>query len=433
MKTIVIIGSGISGLSAAWLLRNKFPHHRILVLEKNAQPGGMLYVARSKGFHFDLGPKGFLTSGEGQWTLQLIQELGLSSKLVYNHPQAKQKFFHVHNKNHLISPQSLMKHGLCSSLLKDLFASKQTISDPSVEAFLRRHCSKKLFSHVIAPFITATKAGRCHLLSAQMHLPELLDREARHGSLVRSYLYDMLSHLISRRTKQHPSQLATLRSGMGSIIPHLVSKSQCILKLQHDVERIVLEPDHAMIKTNQGNFKADLVIFTGSIEQLTQTFSKRSPVLEKLKQYITPWHISCFAMGWHRKQLLKQHGYGILFADRPPLLGCVWNSSIFPETFGNRTCVSFILENRWHQDAAYSHCVAAANELLQISRMPDASALFSPDEGLPQHQPGFLPVREYMLSKLPKYMRIIGQNIYGPGLNHCIASAYQCVESIHSI
>ena len=37
MKSIAIIGSGIAGLSAAWLL-NK--HHRVTLYEAEARPGG---------------------------------------------------------------------------------------------------------------------------------------------------------------------------------------------------------------------------------------------------------------------------------------------------------------------------------------------------------------------------------------------------------
>lgn len=54
MKTIGIIGSGISGLSAAALLAKK--GQKVLVFEKNAQLGGRMRQFEAKGYTFDMGP-----------------------------------------------------------------------------------------------------------------------------------------------------------------------------------------------------------------------------------------------------------------------------------------------------------------------------------------------------------------------------------------
>lgn len=54
MKQVVVIGSGFAGLSAAcFLAREGF---RVLVLEKNEQPGGRARVMHKEGFTFDMGP-----------------------------------------------------------------------------------------------------------------------------------------------------------------------------------------------------------------------------------------------------------------------------------------------------------------------------------------------------------------------------------------
>lgn len=53
-KNIVVIGSGFAGLSAAALLARD--GHKVIILEKNDQPGGRARVWQKDGFVFDMGP-----------------------------------------------------------------------------------------------------------------------------------------------------------------------------------------------------------------------------------------------------------------------------------------------------------------------------------------------------------------------------------------
>ncbi|MCX6883967.1 MAG: NAD(P)-binding protein [Verrucomicrobia bacterium] len=53
-KKVIVIGSGLGGLSAAISLKQS--GYEVEVFEKNAQIGGKLNVLKEKGFSFDLGP-----------------------------------------------------------------------------------------------------------------------------------------------------------------------------------------------------------------------------------------------------------------------------------------------------------------------------------------------------------------------------------------
>jgi len=57
-KSIIVIGSGFGGLSAAALLAKD--GHKVKVIEKNEQPGGRASVYKIKGFTFDMGPSWYL-------------------------------------------------------------------------------------------------------------------------------------------------------------------------------------------------------------------------------------------------------------------------------------------------------------------------------------------------------------------------------------
>ncbi len=57
-KKVVVVGAGFAGLSSAALLANK--GYEVVVLEKNASPGGRAQVYERDGFRFDMGPSWYL-------------------------------------------------------------------------------------------------------------------------------------------------------------------------------------------------------------------------------------------------------------------------------------------------------------------------------------------------------------------------------------
>ena len=54
MKTAIIIGSGLGGLSTALRLAKK--DYKVTILEKHSTPGGRLNTLEMEGFRFDMGP-----------------------------------------------------------------------------------------------------------------------------------------------------------------------------------------------------------------------------------------------------------------------------------------------------------------------------------------------------------------------------------------
>jgi phytoene dehydrogenase-like protein len=73
MKRIIVIGAGVAGLFTALRLRELGAD--VIVLEKEAQPGGRVQSIREDGFIIDRGAS-FLMSGYRQ-TFELIRTLGL--------------------------------------------------------------------------------------------------------------------------------------------------------------------------------------------------------------------------------------------------------------------------------------------------------------------------------------------------------------------
>lgn len=420
MKRVIIIGAGISGLTTAWWLHRRFPRLEIVILEKTSSVGGMVYSEHPKDFHLNLGPKGFLTYRGGEYTLKLIHDLGLQKSLVFSHPTARIRYVHCEGKTQRVSLWSLCKQGLPLAILKDLCASRY-MEDSTVESFLARHSTKRLIHNLWNPITIATCAGHSDILSTHMAYPNLAKKEASHGSIIRGYLKDICK-------KKPSTYLASLRPGMHVLVDALREKIPAQWCLSTPVSKIISTPGEVRVQTTLGEVTGDLAIYTGPIHVLPDLLD--TPGIKQLAKKTSLWELSCVCMGWNTPKLPIPKGYGMLFADEFPLLGIVFQSQIFPDQLPGKTSIALLLEHRWHKDQAYAYALSVASQYLSISTPPDVFSVFSPEDGLPQHHVGFLAVRQACLASLPRNLRIVGQNIFGPGLNRCTSSAFQTVASL---
>src|ERR1700688_4243330 len=84
IKQVAIIGAGITGLSAAYRLRELAVSHErpleVIVLERGARPGGALETIRRDGFVIETGADSFLS--EKPAAAKLAERLGAAGELI---------------------------------------------------------------------------------------------------------------------------------------------------------------------------------------------------------------------------------------------------------------------------------------------------------------------------------------------------------------
>jgi oxygen-dependent protoporphyrinogen oxidase len=116
VKTVGIIGGGITGLSVSYYLRKRFGDAvKSVILEKSSRCGGWIKTtSRTDGneiVNYEQGPRTIRPAGvSGMNTLDLIEELGLSGQVLFvkkDHPAAKTRF--IYHKEKLVKLPSDMK------------------------------------------------------------------------------------------------------------------------------------------------------------------------------------------------------------------------------------------------------------------------------------------------------------------------------------
>ncbi|PZA21453.1 FAD-dependent oxidoreductase, partial [Modestobacter versicolor] len=80
MSRLVVVGAGITGLTAAWEWRRTHPDDEVLVLEAGSRIGGKLDRVDLAGRWYDTGPEAVLARVPE--AVELIEALGLADQLV---------------------------------------------------------------------------------------------------------------------------------------------------------------------------------------------------------------------------------------------------------------------------------------------------------------------------------------------------------------
>ena len=88
MNPVAIIGGGITGLTAAYRLRQKgIP---VTVYEAGARCGGVIQSIREDGYLAEFGPNSILETSPK--ITQLIRDLGLEGRRLYSDPRAENRY-----------------------------------------------------------------------------------------------------------------------------------------------------------------------------------------------------------------------------------------------------------------------------------------------------------------------------------------------------
>jgi len=188
-RPVAVLGAGITGLTAAWHLRQAgIP---AIVLESSARCGGAIETVREGGWLHEAGPNSLL---EGQAAgFDLIEAVGMGSRRLYAADAAKNRY--VLRRGRLepmpTSPAGFLATRLFSwraklGLAGEVFRPR---ADPGVEEtvadFTVRRLGREFLDYAVDPFVGGVYAGDPARLSVRHAFPKLFALERDHGSLIR--------------------------------------------------------------------------------------------------------------------------------------------------------------------------------------------------------------------------------------------------------
>lgn len=203
MKTIVVVGGGITGLTTMHYLKKQLAEKnveaRLVLIEKNPYLGGKIHSEHDGSFIMETGADSIVARHPG--VLELVQELGFESELVYN--ETGISYIHTNNELHAIpagstfgipmSMESLMASTLISEegkqrALKDLeLPNTNFTKESSIGHFLEYFLGEEIVRKQIAPVLAGVYSGDLYQLSLNSTLPYLVDYKNEYGSIMKGF------------------------------------------------------------------------------------------------------------------------------------------------------------------------------------------------------------------------------------------------------
>lgn len=245
MPQVIIVGAGLTGLTAAHTLRK---HGKtVLIIEKESRIGGQIHTHEANGFVFESGPNtGVVAHPE---VAELFEELApLGCQLLTACDEAKQRWIWKAGRFHAlpVGLKASVRTTLFSwhdklRILAEPFRPKGTDENESVAQLVRRRLGHSYERYAVDPFISGVYAGDAERLVTRYALPKLYNLEQTYGSFVRGAIAKM------RQPKTPRERLATKKvfsahGGMQRLVEalaHSVGKANIVL----DAKDLQLTPN----------------------------------------------------------------------------------------------------------------------------------------------------------------------------------------------
>jgi oxygen-dependent protoporphyrinogen oxidase len=333
---VVVVGAGISGLSAAWSIaqeaRQSGEPLDLTVLDASATAGGHARTERSNGFLIEAGPNGFLDrSAEVR---ALVDALGLGARLVEARRESRHRYVLLDGTLHAVpdSPRSLLRTPLLSKrgrlrVLCEPLVRSRTHSDESVFDFARRRLGEEAAAALVDTAVAGISAGDSRHLSLDAQFPLLAAMEREHGSLFKAML-------ARRRSGEKAPRLVSFDAGMATLTATLAERLGAALRLSSPVRSLARQGGEWRVVLESGErLAADSVLLAAPARATARMIASTDAQLAAWLGAVSYAGVAVVALGYRQADVprpLDGYGYLVARSEGRAALGVVWESSIFP-------------------------------------------------------------------------------------------------------
>jgi oxygen-dependent protoporphyrinogen oxidase len=342
MKPIAIIGGGITGLTAAFYLKQRgLP---VMLFEADDRVGGVIRTVRRGGYLAESGPNSILETSPV--ISSLVRELGLESRRVYSNPAAEKRYV-VRDKKPVEIPISAA--GFLTTPLFSLSAKLRVLAEPfigpapagmeeSIAQFVQRRLGQEFLDYAIDPLVAGVYAGSPQKLSVSQAFPKLHALEQRYRSLFLGQILGARARKRSGEVSKQNAKKFSFDDGLQVLIGALQSR------LEGDIQTAA--PVRSLRRADKGWFiemepyargspaECSAVLLALPSHRIACLDIRTAPALNVsslAEVYYPP--VASVVLGFRRADVAHPlDGFGMLIPEKERfnILGALFSSSLFP-------------------------------------------------------------------------------------------------------
>ncbi|XP_050303353.1 protoporphyrinogen oxidase [Anthonomus grandis grandis] len=465
--TKIILGGGLSGLSAAYYLGKHARGENSILLESSSRLGGWIKSNQvEKNVIFEQGPRTIRPRGApGINTLNLLEELSLQPDVLpihQTHIAAKNRLIYANGDLHLL-PNSLLgmfttekpfSKPLIMQILRDLSAKPKITPDESAYEFTKRRFGPEVADYLIDTILCGICAGSSKEISVNFIMKKLFNFEQQHGGVIKGVVKNLFNQqdplpprgLLASKAQKENWSVYTFKNGMETLPIALESfirrLGETNIKLNAKCKELRFTSSGAEVYLENGDkFEGCHVISSLSANSLAPLIQNEHSELSSKLYKIKTVSVGVVNL-MYEGNFIKKPGFGFLVPpkEKLPILGVIYDSCTRNQT--DKTVLTVMMGGYWFKELFGDN--PAKETLLQVATDNIKSILEIPDKPLlnnvnilkdciPQyvvgHERNLEDIYSYIKDKnLPLYL--CGASYNGVGVNDAILLAKVAVENI---
>ncbi|WP_080848327.1 protoporphyrinogen oxidase [Cytobacillus gottheilii] len=457
MKTVLVIGGGITGMAAMyelqkWKKENK-SNVKLILAEGADHLGGKIRSVKQDGFLMESGADSIVT--RKTHSMSFMKDLELEEEVVYNasgksyiysdgqlHPIPSNSVFGIPGTIEALAESTLVSAEGKIAALKDFYTKNEHFTEEdSIGEFLEHFFGKELVEKQIAPVLSGVYSGDLNQLTISATLPSVLKYKNEFGSIIKGFEANLEMYQSSGQKR-----FLSFKNGLDTLIVAYTDRMEDVqLLMNSKAERIEKQDGQYKVTfTNGEEIIADHIILSIP-HKAAENMLADQELQDSFQQLKSSSLISVYLGFEVRDSVLPADGTGFISADPDELTcnACTWSSRKWSHTsksgnlllrlFYKSSLTNYASIEKMTEEELLQTALTDVEKALGIDAAPAISEITRWENSMPNYlidHKETVTSLEQKLADIYPGIELAGCSYYGVSLPDCIENGEKTAKKV---